>query len=283
MKDIVRSLFRNRLGEWLLRGLVSGMPYGKGITRIVPNHYSYKKGSFRRILRNNLLWNLDISDMMEWFVYFGFAEPARDLLLDQVKPGMHVADVGANAGMVTLPVSKLVGQTGMVYSFEPIPETFDKLKSNVSVNSLANVELYPFALGERSCLGEAGFEDTGNSGTTAILPGKDGTGIRIEPLDDLYLAGKIKRLDLIKIDVEGFEYNVLLGAAKVIEQFKPILFIEFNTALIQRIGNDPACLVKMLYDWGYRLFDASSGETFDFREENNYHTDLLARIEVKSD
>lgn len=166
---------------------------------------------------------------------FVSAEPEFALLDTFAGPGDWVIDAGANYGLYTARLSTLVGATGRVFSFEPVPATFESLTANVSHLLCKNVTLINAALSDHS--GEAAINvPVGRSGRTldgwASLeehnvscafgqPGKQN--VYVMPLDSLVFARPIK---LIKVDVEGHELPALKGMAHTLEQHSPALIVE---------------------------------------------------------
>lgn len=122
-----------------------------------------------------------------------------------------------------------------IYCFEPIKSTFEILQTNITLNNIQH-KTYSFniALGEGNYNGEISLYDNSNIGATQIIPAKTQADIQnkiaIERLDD-FMDKNFKHtdIDFIKIDVEGFEYDVLNGAVNTIKKYQPIIAIEiFN-------------------------------------------------------
>ncbi len=150
----------------------------------------------------------------------------RSLLDRLARPGFQVVDVGANIGYYMLYLARRVGATGAVCCLEPEPENFVELARNVERNGLTNVRALPVA---------AGAAD----GEASLLPGINGVieseresagslTVPLRSLDSL-LPGPV---DLLKIDVEGYEGHVLAGAAGLLARCRPALFVEIHPALL---------------------------------------------------
>ena len=137
------------------------------------------------------------------------------LMLSQVKKESVVVDVGANIGYYTL---LLVQKCKKVYAFEPDKECFLILKKNVEENKLGNVVLINKAVGDKNEQ-RAIIKDKSNYGNSRVGEGK---GVECVRLDDVIK----EKVDLMKIDVQGYEEKVIEGAKKIIKKDKPILFIE---------------------------------------------------------
>lgn len=145
-------------------------------------------------------------------------------------------DIGANIGMVTTLMASLVGHSGQVHAFEPNPSLHPLLTQVIGRNRLANVKVHPVALGSR----EANLElriPAINSGAASLVRGGANSGettsqVPVRRLADIARREGIQRARLIKIDVEGYEAEVLQGAREWIESARPdaILF-ELNEAV----------------------------------------------------
>jgi len=144
------------------------------------------------------------------------------MIRSQVNKDSVVIDVGANIGYYTLLLAKFAKK---VYAFEPDTENFEILKKNVEENNLKNVVLVNKAVGEKSYKGYL-IKDKENFGNHKFNPSKSpfDKGDLISCISlDTYIKEKI---DLIKIDVQGYEPKVLKGAKNLIKKYKPILFVE---------------------------------------------------------
>jgi FkbM family methyltransferase len=149
----------------------------------------------------------------------------RRLLRRLLEPDQRVVDIGANIGYYTLLFVHAIGAQGHLSCFEPEPDNLTELRRNVERNALANVEIFPIALG---CA--AGFVsfDRGINGQVR----EDGTGeveVALQRLDDVVTSP----VDFVKVDVDGYEGHVLAGAERCLEQHRPTLFLELHPALIR--------------------------------------------------
>jgi FkbM family methyltransferase len=147
-----------------------------------------------------------------------------------------IFDIGANIGTFTTWLSKAFPD-GKVYSFEPQRAVFQMLCGNVAINNLYNVYTYNMALGKKN--GKLKFEEPNyfaknDFGTFSLVEEvitektNNQIVVQINTLDTFMNYYGINKIDLIKIDVEGMDVDVLNGAFKTIEKFKPVIFIEHN-------------------------------------------------------
>jgi len=163
----------------------------------------------------------------------------------ELKKGDWVVDAGANIGMFSLFAAKKVGEQGKVFSFEPVPATQRLLKRNIELNGIKNVEVVPFALGEKK--GELSFSIFPESlECSSGFFDNEGSREKVNQitLDEFVEENKIHKIDFIKSDVEGMERNLLTGARNTIKKFKPKLAI-----CIYHRPDDPELLEKIIKDF----------------------------------
>lgn len=172
------------------------------------------------------------------------------LMLEQVREGDVVVDVGANIGYYTALFSKKVGEKGKVYAFEPDKTNYEILVKNVAENKLKNVKVIKAALGSKNTV-ETMFKSAQNSGDHRLF--KDNLAIsgyekiKVYKLDDYLKKQKEnRRIDLIKIDTQGWEPEVIKGAAKTIEKFEPVIFFEYWPWAYRQAGLDRETMMKFL-------------------------------------
>jgi FkbM family methyltransferase len=128
-----------------------------------------------------------------------------------VMPGMVAYDVGANVGYYTLALSRLVGESGHVYSFEPESRNASALRRHIALNSLQNVTVVQAAVSEK--LGMVHFEGEGSSGKI------DTNGHYLIPSTSLdEFARDNPSPDFVKVDIEGAEVDALAGAGSILSR-----------------------------------------------------------------
>lgn len=163
-------------------------------------------------------------------LYGEFAGDEVDSILALVRPGDHVLDLGANIGFHTLALARTVGAEGRVTSVEPQRYCFQLLCANVTLNQLPQVHCLRAAVGEApgTCTVPVHPPTARlNAGATEVSlnPGSGpGDSVPLITVDGLGLT----RCDLIKIDTEGFEDLVVLGALRTIAACRPALYIEIH-------------------------------------------------------
>ena len=138
-----------------------------------------------------------------------------------VRPGTVVIEVGAHIGTHTVPISRLVGPWGRVYAFEPQRKIYRELYHNLALNGVTNAVPLRFAIGAGEArVIEMNPPPPGNEGGTGVGAGGDRAELR--SLDSF----GFERVSVLKIDVEGYENEVLIGASDTIRRNRPVILIE---------------------------------------------------------
>jgi FkbM family methyltransferase len=186
------------------------------------------------------------------FVYGTWEPEVTCAISSTAKPGMTVIDIGAHIGYYTLIFAKCVGATGRVVAFEPLTVNFCLLRKKIELNKLRNVQAFPQAVFSR--MQEMIItvpDDLPNSGDGSVYHARGTKRFSVPAIKlDTFCASSGLLPDILKMDVEGAEYDVLMGAEQTIARCHPRLFIElhhFN-------GNFTTHPVPpLLGSWGYQI------------------------------
>ncbi len=195
----------------------------------------------------------------------GYETLSLRFLARKIKSGMTCLDLGANLGQMAIHMGGLVGPTGSVYAFEPVPAILDRLHLHIRANKMGQqVEALDLALSDKT--GKATLSCTDiraeNQGTGSLVSSdvslREHIEVRTIRLDDFVKERDIKRLDFVKIDIQGSEPLFIRGATDTLERLGPDLLIEVSPSDLQYLGLDSRDLLSMLEARGYRLFDLHS-------------------------
>jgi FkbM family methyltransferase len=151
-----------------------------------------------------------------------------------VRPGDWVLDVGANVGHYSSRLSELVGPTGRVFAFEPVPQTFEILAANMACCPIRNTTLLNVAASD--AMGTVGMNiphfDTGlqNYYMASVTTESAALSVIAVPIDSLRFPS---RITLIKIDVEGHELSALKGMENLLKRDHPVLIVEGQAELVR--------------------------------------------------
>ncbi len=195
------------------------------------------------------------------------------LLMGLLRPGDIAVDVGAMIGYYTVIFAKHVGSDGRVHAFEPDPDNHALLRRNVELNGYGHVTCHEAAVGAERDRGRL-WRAPENRGDNHVFPtrGREAVDIDIVALDDV-LDGPV---NLVKIDVQGFEAKVLDGMSSLLARSPQLaMLVEFCPALLLEAGTQPHELIERLRDHGFALFEVD-GDAAAIR--GVVAGDLLARV-----
>jgi FkbM family methyltransferase len=246
--------------------------------KVVPPLYLYPPGSVRKVKRDGIHYALDVCRLLDHSIYFHLInDTAWSNLFKFIKKDFHIIDAGANIGFLSMNFARNCPD-GFVYSFEPDSETFAQLSTNLNCNSFSNIKIFKQALGEFPEQKTLYKIYINNPGANRILSSTPGSHYGSESVDvttlDIFDANeKPAKVDLIKIDVEGFELFVLKGGKSLIAKWRPLLFIELVDENLQQQNCSALGLLEYVEAMGYAIQDAKTLRPVDKSDRN--HTDIL--------
>jgi len=192
----------------------------------------------------------------------------RQVLKSVLSPGAVVVDAGANIGIYSQFLSHCVGSAGVVHSFEPSPENFKHLQS--ATRNCANVRLSLVGVGERSERSKLYISDQLNVDHRAYLPEGNSRriiDIDIVALDDYFKPGQ--RVDLIKMDIQGYELHALRGATRVLTDNPAAkLLLEFWPYGLKQAGANWLELIDALEGKNMAICEVTNRGLVPFRSES---------------
>ncbi len=259
-----------RLSRWISAFLTQHSFRGAGLLRDRISRVLTPRPSGPVVVQTTLGFDLLIDPSLdrgvEWDIYYqGIYEAGTLHVLRHVlRAGDTFVDVGANIGLMTLAGAATVGREGRVYAFEPLPSVYEILLRNIALNHAANVRAYAVALGETEETraiyenpdvnrASASLLDTGRSRAAAE--------VRVEVLDHVLRELGVGAAHALKVDVEGWELPVLLGAKELLSSdAAPVLIAECSETVPGDAGR-----LKDLHDFvtvvnDYQVFKLKRGK-----------------------
>jgi len=227
-----RAAFIGLLPRWLRWRVYS---------RIVPQPYASGPETTCQRRVDGSVMSLHRSDWMERFAaisgaYYDATTPA--VLRHVLKPGWWMLDVGANVGFTTLLGARLVGP-GKVICFEPNEVAAARLRKNIALNRLTNVEFHEFGLGAAD--GSAALNQEAHHGVSSMRTGA-GAEVPIRRGDQFAPPADVPML--VKIDVEGFELEVLKGMPNLLARDNAVFLIEVTDRWLRQAGGSADALFE---------------------------------------
>ena len=236
---------------------------GRGLTkysfiRKVKNYsHSYLQTDHAEVFGNKLFLNkkglaLSISH------YGTYEKLEAKIMEEKIKVGNITVDVGANIGLHTLNMARIVGNTGRVFAFEPDPSNFEILRKNVKINNYQNIILEQKACADK--YGRTTLYQSDHPGMHRVFPqtkqAKGQVQVELTSLDKYFIDSNLAdKINFIKIDVEGLEFSVLKGMKNILKNNKKIkiLFENMQINTIQA-GFTPIKVLNYLTSYDFKLF-----------------------------
>ena len=249
--------------------------------KLIPPNYLYKPQTFRQVRRNGINYHLDISNVVDHYLYYGLNEDVYSSIQEEIKRAAVIFDIGANIGSTALYFAQL-NPAAKVFAFEPDAATFKSAQKNILLNStITNISLQNLALGAVSGNQKLYEVDSHNPGMNRILADADYPFkiINVESLDSFINKHGIAIIDFIKIDVEGYEYEVLKGAITALTKYHPIILMELDDTYLKENNRSAKEVVALLTESGYnKIYKATDNTPLSINSDfKNCHFDIIAK------
>lgn len=214
----------------------------------------------------NMLYNHNDRYVGKAIEFYGeFSELEWELMADYIDADSVAIDAGANHGALTIPMAKKAID-GYVVAVEPQPYFFQALCANIAINSLTNVKPMQVGLGAEPGLAAMNVIDPTVPGNFGGLPLGEGTyKTQIVSIDSLPL----RKVDFIKMDIEGMECDALDGARETIQKFQPVIYME--------IDKNTERLTEKVMEMGYTFY-AHTPPLFNPNNWNNQAENLWPNV-----
>ena len=216
------------------------------------------------------------------FLFREYFQPGLLLLERFLNPGMTFVDAGANTGSYTFTAARLVGPAGKVLAFEPGIQSFVALQKSLELNRFEQVVLRRQALSDRT--GSAMlYHIKGKENQFGLGPSVD-PDIGFEDIETITLEQALtelglRRIDFLKLDVEGSQELILRSSRKLLSDCNPIMLIENNPSACRRLNLDPEGTWQLLCELYYGFFNSNdSGQVYPIANPRGFRN-LLAVYE----
>jgi FkbM family methyltransferase len=229
-------------------------------------HEQYISESFAHLVRRS---QADIAPVPEWAVrtetvigplwlhredrvmtpwiqtYHSWEENTHAFLLSALTPGMHVLDIGANIGYITIIAARAVGPEGTVLALEPAPDNFALLCANLDAAGVTNVLALQIAASDFTGETRLWLSDSnkGDHRTSLAHTWEQSTQVACARVDDLLCTNA--PVDFIKLDIQGAEHRAIRGMARLLARCNPQLLAEFWPLGIREAGDDPETVLHI--------------------------------------
>lgn len=200
-------------------------------------------------------------------------------------PGAVAIDIGANIGYDTMLMSKSVGANGTVVAFEPDYANLERLLENLKQMPYSNVLVQSTGVGSENCIAQISSGEIGNAGTSNLRPNPHGSTkpLLVNRIDQLLPASRFRKVALVKIDIEGFEYEAIQGMGDLLNNVE-VLTCEVDRCYLQQCGSTPEAIFDLMYAHGFTSYCAQpnsdgkwqrSGADYQINVKESHHFDAL--------
>jgi FkbM family methyltransferase len=272
----------------IVRAYVQRFPVRRGKRRVMETAAWLYAGSEEQLceLPGGSKIRVDLHEHVQrWIYFFGaYEEQTVRWFRGALRPGMTVLDVGAHVGQYTLVAASDVGAKGRVHAFEPNPGTFKRLSANIELNGYQHVEAHPVALSDAAGAATLYVPKHDNIGEASLQPCQDGmdqTSVRTTTLDEWVKTadlGSRPRIDLMKIDVQGFEAKVIQGGRETLSRFRPTIVCEFEERWLHASGTSSVDLKRVLFELGYEAKQITASGLAPVRGDEIHSFDNLVLV-----
>jgi FkbM family methyltransferase len=242
-----------------------------------------KKGTYLHKVNSKTNLYLHNDSVLSKAIMDGFEENELNFLHKYIKEDDIFMDIGANIGLFSVTASEKI-TSGQIFAFEPSPKTFERLVGNINLNnSQGNILPQNIALSDKPdsldfYLSLDGFDAW--NGFTLPQVGSYFQRIKVKTitLDQFFTENKLNKINLIKIDVEGWEYPVLKGSTEIIKKFSPDFLIEFTEENARTSGFQCIMIFDLLLDLDYQWYEIDLDLSYNQATRKEYfeYCNLLA-------
>jgi len=223
---------------------------------------------------------------VDTFNFDMYEKDDSEMLFKLINDEDTIFDIGANIGWYSNHLAKKFPNS-TIYSFEPIPETFNQLRANSELNGALNIRLNNLALSSKKEKLTFYYSPTvtGASSSQNITENKNmiKLDLEAETIDNFIIKNSIDKLDFVKCDVEGAEYFVYQGGLETFKHKKPIIFTEMLRKWAAKFEYHPNDIINYFFKFGYKCFIANKGKLkiVDKVDDQTIETNFFFLHEIK--
>ncbi len=227
--------------------------------RVKSHVFSAKSGTIK-IGAVNFEIDLDLDPVMRGMYFGAYQTEVKKLLEKFLSRGDTFIDVGANIGYISALAANIVGTTGEIHAFEPVPQYFERLELVRTKNPSYHITTNALALGEQTGTAKIAVNNAKNIGWNTMVPNFMSNNniaqeieIPVTTLDAYCEQKNISSAQVVKIDTEGYEFPVLKGFAKTLRTWEklPVIIVEIAPAAYPKLGCKLSDLLELFSSLGY--------------------------------
>jgi FkbM family methyltransferase len=250
--------------------------------KIIPPPSFYNGMKKEIVVRDGVRFLIDRSDYMQWHILAGLPDNSWKTAAEKIErldrySSIQVFDVGANSGAFALKLAAYCSDSHRdnisIHAFEPNPKMLKVLRDNCQLNPRLESMIYihPYGLGaSNSTLPFSFSNDNSGAGRFDENGNVDSISLTVKTLDEVCDNVDVNCLTFLKLDVEGFEPEVLKGAGKTILRFKPTIYIEMTDKWFRERGSSCKQILEYFWELGYQL-SMDNEKNFTSISRNDLH------------
>ncbi|WP_133273822.1 FkbM family methyltransferase [Hymenobacter radiodurans] len=249
-------------------------------------HWNDKFGDkefFDHSIDSNIKIRLYRDSILSKLIYNGFENAELDFLRNFLREGDTFFDIGSNIGLFSLVASTRIGDEGKIFAFEPSPKTYARLKENLKNNNISDQYVFNIGLSDKIDKLQLNISDNGYDAWNSFADSKDGKfskvqEVDVDTLDNIANRYGVRNIDLIKLDVEGWEKFVLYGGERTMKDNSPVIMVEFTEENTFSAGYHVQELYDILEAWGYKWYRYIDKKLVFEKKQLHYPYDNLFAI-----
>lgn len=235
----------NKIGV-IYRYLIGILPFNFSVNQFITNNFKFRLHA-RFAFSNFKNWGNKHNDFFH--IYLKLSEGSK-----------YFFDIGAHIGIVSLPISKNISSKGKIFAFEASKLNLKFLKYHIQSNNIKNIKVINKLVTSTTKKKSVLFESNESSGMSSVIPinQKQITKKKIVQSITLDKFCAIKKIfpDIIKVDIEGSEIDMLIGAKDIIKRTKPLIFLSYHPYHIKKLGYDKNFIFDILKELDYEIYDS---------------------------
>ena len=260
--------------------------YNSLINKLIPDSSFYSLSEYTLVKTKNATLKLSLGEYTSHEIAFNKTLTYNNAILKLLPQNeqFSILDIGAFIGEKSILFAQK-NLNDLVYSFEPNINIFNILNENISINHLSNISTLNIALGAEKTIAYSGCNVPNNISGSIISKEKTNlkqvfNEVQVDNLDNLLKEKTFKYpVKFIKIDIEGFEFEVLKGAVQLITEYKPIIVTEIDDKFLKNNHSSALETLQFIAQFGYQFKHLESNKSIDLNDEHlliDCHWDVVA-------